>query len=134
MTRHSCICKKVFPTQEGSRKHAARKKDGAPYPPRCAGCSISLGLKVTAEIKNKLDEAARLNGRTQSQEAEFRLEQSFGHQGLLAEIMMLTYGPKWGEWFAELAQQNRVKFKKGGTARFRKRMNEYFDSLEEGDK
>jgi predicted transcriptional regulator len=38
---------------------------------------VSLGLKVTPEIKQKLDEAARASGRTQSQEAELRLERTF---------------------------------------------------------
>lgn len=41
------------------------------------GKRVSLGLKVTPDIKNKLDAAARANGRTQSQEAEARLERSF---------------------------------------------------------
>jgi hypothetical protein len=34
-------------------------------------------LKVTSEIKNKLDAAARLGGRSQSQEAEARIERTF---------------------------------------------------------
>ena len=38
---------------------------------------VSLGLRVTPEAKRKLDHAARKSGRSQSQEAEFRIEQSF---------------------------------------------------------
>jgi hypothetical protein len=41
------------------------------------GVRVSLGLKVTPDIKNALDAAAKKNGRTQSQEAEARLERSF---------------------------------------------------------
>ena len=37
------------------------------------GERVSLGLKVTPETKNKLDKAAKANGRTQSQEAEARI-------------------------------------------------------------
>ncbi len=58
------------------------------------GQRVSLGLKVTAEIKNSLDAAAKQNGRTQSQEAEVRIEQSFVRQGLLAPALELAYGRK----------------------------------------
>jgi hypothetical protein len=36
-----------------------------------------LGLRVTPTIKQRLDAAAKSNGRSQAQEAEFRLEQTF---------------------------------------------------------
>lgn len=52
---------------------------------------MSLGLKVTPEIKNSLDTAAKENGRTQSQEAEVRLERSFEQQQLLDQVFDLTY-------------------------------------------
>ena len=54
------------------------------------GERVSLGLKVTADVKNKLDGEAKLNGRTQSQEAEARLDRSFHHQDLLSEVMELN--------------------------------------------
>ena len=38
------------------------------------GKRISLGLKVTAETKRRIDLGARASGRTQSQEAEHRIE------------------------------------------------------------
>ena len=41
------------------------------------GVRNSLGLRVTAETKNRLEAATAASGRSQSQEAEFRLEQSF---------------------------------------------------------
>ena len=51
-----------------------------------------MGLKVTSDIKKRLDNAARASGRTQSQEAEARLERSFDHQELLPQVLGLTYG------------------------------------------
>src|SRR5690348_6682901 len=56
------------------------------------GQRVSLGLKVTPEIKNKLDAAAKENGRTQSQEAEVRIEQSFRGREYLDQAMELAYG------------------------------------------
>lgn len=41
------------------------------------GERVPLGLRVTADLKRKLDAAAEASGRSQSQEAEFRLENSF---------------------------------------------------------
>ena len=54
-----------------------RKRIGRPPKAPVAGERVSLGLRVTADIKRKLDEAATDTGRSQSQEAELRLEQSF---------------------------------------------------------
>jgi hypothetical protein len=52
---------------------------------------MSLGLKVTSDIKARLDAAAQASGRTQSQEAEVRLERSFERQDLLSEVLSQTY-------------------------------------------
>ncbi|MDH6273536.1 hypothetical protein M2311_003626 [Rhizobium leguminosarum] len=54
-----------------------QKRIGRPIKEAEPGKRVSLGLKVTAAIKSKLDKAAREVGRTQSQEAEVRLERSF---------------------------------------------------------
>jgi hypothetical protein len=56
---------------------ASPRRTGRPLRPAVPGARVSLGLKVTPEIKTKLDEATRITGRTQSAEAEIRLEQSF---------------------------------------------------------
>jgi hypothetical protein len=53
------------------------EKRGRPTKPPVPGKRAALGLKVTAQVKRRLDEAAKSNGRTQSQEAELRIEQSF---------------------------------------------------------
>jgi hypothetical protein len=62
------------------------KRIGRPTKAPQPGKKVSLGLKVTAEIKNRLDAAARASGRTQSQEAERRLEGSFEHESRLTHI------------------------------------------------
>jgi predicted transcriptional regulator len=49
-------------------------------------------LRVTPELKQRLDAAAEASGRSQSQEAEFRLERSFDRTDLLAEVLTLAYG------------------------------------------
>jgi hypothetical protein len=55
-----------------------------------------LGLKVTASLKARLEEAAAASGRTQSQEAEYRLERSFDRFDLLREVLVLSYGRHLG--------------------------------------
>ena len=54
-----------------------RRRIGRPTKKPKAGERVPLGLRVTAEIKRKLDAAAEDAGRSQSQEAELRLERSF---------------------------------------------------------
>jgi hypothetical protein len=67
-----------------------------PGRPRTRGVSegerVSLGLRVTADLKGKLDQAMAASGRSQSQEAEFRIEQSFAEQRSLLEALDLAYG------------------------------------------
>jgi hypothetical protein len=60
--------------------------------PANPGERVSLGLKVRPEIKSQLDADAKRNGRTQSQEAEARIEQSFRTEGLLDDALQLAYG------------------------------------------
>ncbi len=54
-----------------------KKRVGRPKKVPTPGERVSLGLRVTAEIKMRLDQAAESAGRSQSQEAELRLERSF---------------------------------------------------------
>ena len=68
------------------------KRRGRKPRPANQGQRVSLGLKVTPDIKNKLDALARANGRTQSQEAEVRLEQSFRDQQRAELFSDLYYG------------------------------------------
>ena len=56
------------------------------------GERVSLGLRVTPGLKDALDNSAAHSGRSQSQEAEFRLEQSFLKQQSSFEALALAYG------------------------------------------
>jgi hypothetical protein len=58
-----------------------RPKRGRPAKAAIEGQRNALGLRVTADLKRKLEESAAAFGRSQSQEAEFRLEQSFRDEG-----------------------------------------------------
>jgi hypothetical protein len=49
---------------------------------------------MTPELKRQLDFAAEQGGRSQSQEAEFRLERSFDRSNLLGEVMSLAFGER----------------------------------------
>jgi hypothetical protein len=80
---------------------AKSKRIGRPTKTPEPGKKVSLGLKVTADIKNKLDMAARVSGRTQSQEAELRLERSFEsgplmlRRGSYWSPVLITKGSLW---------------------------------------
>src|SRR4029079_5578159 len=56
------------------------------------GERVHLGIRVTVEMKRRLEAAAAKTGRSQSQEAEMRLERSCERQDLLSEVLTLTYG------------------------------------------
>jgi hypothetical protein len=58
------------------------------------GQRVPLGLRVTPELKERLDNAAKETGRSQSQEAELRLERTFREGDLLPELMAATFGAK----------------------------------------
>jgi len=70
-------------------KHSRLRK-----PARVAlpGQRVSLGLKVSAEIKNRLDAAAKQQGATQSQEAERRLEQTFRAEDRIENNLDFAFG------------------------------------------
>jgi hypothetical protein len=55
------------------------------------GERVALSLRMTPDLKRKLDAAAEAGGRSQSQEAEFRLERSFEREALLSEVLTLAY-------------------------------------------
>jgi TraY domain len=70
-------------------------RGGRPSKPAVPGSRAVLGLRVTAETKNLLDEAAKRSGRTQAQEAERlielgRLFEEFGRFTLPPEMQPLA--------------------------------------------
>jgi DNA end-binding protein Ku len=70
------------------------KSVGRPRQQPEPGERVQLSFRVTPELKRRLDGAADKSGRSQSQEAEFRLERSFDHEDLLSEALTLAYGRK----------------------------------------
>jgi hypothetical protein len=72
----------------------ATTKRGRPYKPATPGQRSSLGLRVTAEIKDLLDSAAMKNGRTQSAEAEARLELTFRAERQLDQALETIFGQR----------------------------------------
>lgn len=60
-------------------------------PPR-TGDRVPLGLRITPSVRSDLEKAARRNGRSLSQETEFRLERSLERQELFVEVLELKYG------------------------------------------
>lgn len=68
------------------------RRRGRPRKEPVEGDRVTLGLRVTAQTKKRLDEAADASGRSQSQEAEIRIERSFDRQELLGEALELAYG------------------------------------------
>ena len=71
-----------------------KRKPGRPGRPRKFGERVPLGLRVTTSLKAKLDSAAKESGRSQSQEAELRLEQSLESERTLYDALDLAYGPE----------------------------------------
>jgi hypothetical protein len=69
-----------------------KPKGGRPGRTPKAGERVSLGLRVTPEVKALLDAAAAQSGRSQSQEAELRLERSFDADNIVSEALTMAYG------------------------------------------
>ena len=65
-----------------------KKLRGPPKREFKEGERVALSLRMTPALKRRLDAAAERGGRSQSQEAEFRLERSFDRQGLLEEVLV----------------------------------------------
>ena len=64
-----------------------------------AGERVGLGLRVTMSMKHALDAAAKNNGRSQSQEAEFRLERSFSEEAAYGGAEMRSMAAKFASAF-----------------------------------
>jgi hypothetical protein len=106
---------------EGERimDKTTRKRIGRPTKPPKPGERVTLGLRVTPEIKNKLEKAAMEKGRSLSQEAEFRLERSFEREALGTEVrqdvsdFLRHEMPRWEKQFVKtLASERSETFAK----------------------
>ncbi len=94
MTTKKSAKRSIGTTAARSDAPADERRRGRPPKPAAAGTRVSLGLKVTPEIKGRLDQAARANGRTQSQEAEARLVRSFEREELVGEVLGFAFGER----------------------------------------
>jgi hypothetical protein len=74
------------------RATAVPRRGGRPRKPAIPGQRSALGLRVTPQVKELLDGAASANGRTQSQEAEVRIENSFRDQASVLRALELAFG------------------------------------------
>ena len=106
---------------------AEAKRRGRPTKAPTGSDRVSLGLRVTANIKKKLDDAAAASGRSQSQEAEIRLERSFEKQGLLTEVLTLAYGPQWAKFFTAAHENGILTMKADSTAALKQLINKFID-------
>ena len=68
-----------------------QKRIGRPTKPPKPGERVPLGLRVTPEMKERLEAAAIKNGRSLSQEAELRLERSLAMQ----RHLIIAWGDFW---------------------------------------
>jgi hypothetical protein len=59
---------------------------------RGPGLRPQLAFAVTHDLMEKIAEARRQSGRSQSAECEYRLERSFDRQSLLKEVLELSFG------------------------------------------
>ena len=67
------------------------KRAGRPLKLPKASGRVPLSMRVTPAVRKKLERSAAKKGRSISQEAEIRLEQSFDREGHL----ILSYGDRW---------------------------------------
>jgi hypothetical protein len=61
------------------------KRVGRPMKPPTPGKRATLSLMVSPKVKQRIDGAARAEGRSQSQEAERRIEMSYSYERALGE-------------------------------------------------
>ena len=123
-----------------------KKRIGRPTKPGKAGQRVSLGLRVTAEFKRKIDAGTLKSGRSQSQEVEILVEQGLrkdedygGRElhGLLrlmvgaAKIIQARTGKSWSsDWETWIAV--RTAWKKLALAAGPKPPAEFIQYVEQG--
>src|SRR5262245_2407464 len=82
----------IYKEQSVGRTMQRKHRGGRPKRKISPGERVPLGLRVTPSLKSVLDKAAERSGRSQSQEAELRLERTFRDQSLLPDALELAYG------------------------------------------
>jgi hypothetical protein len=82
---------------------------GRPLKEPAPGERVPLSLRITPSAKKKLEAAAELNGRSLSQEAEYRIERSFDREDISKRVR------------AELRAELRALMSEGGVSTTPKR-------------
>jgi hypothetical protein len=95
----------------GRKIGAPPKRDPEP------GERFQIGVRVTPDLKRRLDAAAEDSGRSQSQEAELRLERSFDREDLLTEVLTMSFDSK--QLSGLLIMLGMVMVEAGGQAAYR---------------
>lgn len=72
----------------------SKKRVGRPTRPPRPGERVTLGLRVTADLKRKLEKDAVKAGRSLSQEAEIRLERSYDREEV-AKLLSAKVIEQW---------------------------------------
>ena len=80
-----------------------KRGPGRPGRPRSPGERVPTSVRLSTDIKAKLLKAALDSGRSQSQEAELRIEQSFMTKDYLLDAMDLAYGREFTALLLALA-------------------------------
>jgi hypothetical protein len=78
------------------------RRIGRPTTKGIEGQKATLGIRASADLKSRLDEAAKRNGRSLSAEAETRLELSFHTEVALADGQRIGFELAYGTDGAEL--------------------------------
>src|SRR5262245_29630464 len=88
----------------GRGQMKSQRKIGAP-PKRKPkpGERFQIGVRVTPEMKHRLEGAAESSGRSLSQEAELRLERSFDREDLVGDVLSAAYGEEMAGLLALVA-------------------------------
>lgn len=90
-----------------------KQKSKGPGRPPLPGERVPLGLRVTKEAKRRLDQAATASGRSQSQEAELRLEHTFNDEKSVLDVLDLAYGRRWTGLLLALARVGQLTGTRG---------------------
>jgi hypothetical protein len=69
-----------------------RRQPGRPTTERKAGVKATVSLRLTARDTQRLDDAAKAEGRNRSDETERRIQATFSGDDALTQAMALSYG------------------------------------------
>jgi hypothetical protein len=93
---------------------AAKSLGGRPKEKLEPAERVHLGFRVTPEMKERVELAAKVKGRSQSQQAEMLIEYALDRQDLLSGVLRLAYGPDLAAVLIMLGDAMKIVGEKGG--------------------